>query len=285
MGDHRDYKKRIKSYAAQIKYVDSVFEAEICKPVEQRDEALLSECLDTLDYLHDSKRKLIAKLETESSTCVRMAYKRPRLVFATIIALVILLGTGVAQALGFRIWSALIHWDAGYLHVNYVPEEQEPFDPANGSSASENGIIVMDDGIVEPIDYLSVEDALSELDIEPMLPTYLPENIYIDRIYGYYGEGSKTLNIRYENQVKGESIFYSAMVIDESESTATVLLPGDGETHLYHENKGTTFILSQSDSIIYVTWTHGNIIYSIDANVSYAEVLNIVDMLAVYEKQ
>ena len=29
MGDHREYQKRIKRYDAQIKYVDSVFEAEI----------------------------------------------------------------------------------------------------------------------------------------------------------------------------------------------------------------------------------------------------------------
>lgn len=282
MGDHRDYKKRIKSYAAQIKYVDSVFEAEMFKPVEQRDEALLNECLDTLDYLHDSKRKLIAKLEAESSTCVRMAYKRPRLVLATIITLVILLGTGVTQALGLRIWSALIHWDAGYLHVNYVSTEQEPFDPANGSSASENGNTAMYDGIVEPIDYLSVEDALSELDIAPMLPTYLPEDLGVDKISGHCSNVSKTLIVFYANEL--HSLLFEVTDMHESESAATVALPNDKYTYETHESNGIVYTLSQVDSMVYVTWTNDYMIYTINTDLPYEEILPIIDSLEVYAK-
>lgn len=42
----------------------------------------------------------------------------------------------------------------------------------------------MDDGIIEPIDYPSIDDALNKLDIIPMLPMHLPDGFDVDRVYG-----------------------------------------------------------------------------------------------------
>lgn len=282
MGDHREYQKRIKRYDAQIKYVDSVFEAEICKPVERRDEALLNECLDTLDYLHDSRRKLIVKLEAESPACVRMAYKRPRLAFATSILLMLLLGTGVAQAIDFRIWTALIHWDAGYLSVNYVPEEEEAFDSANGSIINDNSITIMDDGIIEPIDYPSIDDALNKLDLIPMLPMHLPDGFDVDRVYGNCGKGGKVLNIVYKSEQ--HSLSYKVDEHLESESAVTVVLPDNKEEYKKYKRNSITYTLTQTGTMVYATWTNGYMIYTINTDLPYEEVLLIIDSLEVYTK-
>lgn len=283
MGDHRDYKKRIKSYAVQIKYVDSIFEAEICKPVEQRDESLMNECLDTLDYLHDSKRKLITKLEATCPAYVSTVYKRPRLVFATIITLVILIGTGVAQACGFRIWSALIHWDAGYLHVNYVPAERESFDPANiGNGNSESGIIVTEGEIIEQTDYVSIKEALSDLDVTPMLPTYLPNKFKAQAIQATCQPVSIRLIIDYKDEEN--QLIYEVVKINEPESASTVALPGDEDTYKTYESSGITYILSQTSTMVYATWTSGNMVYTLDTDLPYMEVLHIIDSLEVYAK-
>jgi hypothetical protein len=120
----REQKKRIKDCLSQLKYLDSVYAAEIKKPEAEQDADLLEECLETMSYLHDVVESLSRQTQNQRSGVGSRIVLR-RVAIVAIALAVLLIGMSVAEAAGFRVWSALIHWDSRYLHVTYVPEDQD----------------------------------------------------------------------------------------------------------------------------------------------------------------
>lgn len=278
MNGRRKYKNRIISYAAQIKRFENLFETEMSKSADVRDEALLLECLETLEFLHERIRMLDEMQRSEGH--IYPTAPRTRAAIAACVAIAVLLISGVAQALGFRVWSALIHWDAGYLNVNYVPESQGEL------NISEGGIIstpYMDNGEENAFDqYPTPEDALEALGITAMLPTNLPEEMALKRIIGDVSALRKSLIIDYASD--NHMLHYETNAYSETETAALVVLPGDESSYKTYESNGVTYLLSTvDDGTTYATWMDGNTVYSIATDLAYDKVFDFIDSIKIYE--
>ncbi|MBO4384831.1 MAG: hypothetical protein J5854_05380 [Clostridia bacterium] len=105
-----------KEYLRLVRRTETALRRELKKPDAERDAALVSECVESLSYY---RRELIA-LRRESSGF--SAVLRPALAAVLAVVFTFVVGASVAQAAGFRVWTAIFRHDAGYLRVDYVPE-------------------------------------------------------------------------------------------------------------------------------------------------------------------
>ena len=70
----------------------------------------------------------------------------------------------------------------------------------------------------------------------------------------------------------------------ESESAVTVVLPDNKEEYKKYKRNSITYTLTQTGTMVYATWTNGYMIYTINTDLPYEEVLLIIDSLEVYTK-
>ncbi|MBO4878889.1 MAG: DUF4367 domain-containing protein [Clostridia bacterium] len=103
-------------YLRLIRRAETALRRELRKPDAERDEVLVEECLETLSYC----RKQLAVSRTQ--TVRSFSFARAALTVAAVLVVTFALGATVAQAAGFRVWTAIFKHDAGYLRVDYVPE-------------------------------------------------------------------------------------------------------------------------------------------------------------------
>lgn len=107
---------RKSEYLRLIRRTETALRRELKKPDAERDEALVEECVETLSYC----RK---QLSAEKTHTVRsFTFARAALTVAAVLFVTFALGATVAQAAGFRVWTAIFKHDAGYLRVDYVPD-------------------------------------------------------------------------------------------------------------------------------------------------------------------
>lgn len=106
-------------YIKLIRRTNTALKRELKKPTDKQDLELIEESVESLAYY---KQELDALRDTKHSTLFALFLRRAAV---GLIALVLTFAVGatVAQAAGFRIWTAIFMRDAGYLRVDYVPEE------------------------------------------------------------------------------------------------------------------------------------------------------------------
>lgn len=109
-----------KEYLKLLRISNTQLKRELKKPAAEQDGELISECVESLAYyereLAELRREKAASRSGFSSVMRR----------AGVALLVIILSFSafatVSEAAGFRVWTAIIKQDAGYLRVDYVPE-------------------------------------------------------------------------------------------------------------------------------------------------------------------
>lgn len=108
-----------KEYLRLIRRTEAALRRELKKPDAERDSALVSECVESLSYYRSELSAL-----TKRSGSFRFAL-RPALAAVLAVVFTFVVGASIAQAAGFRVWTAIFRHDAGYLRVDYVPEVTE----------------------------------------------------------------------------------------------------------------------------------------------------------------
>lgn len=103
---------------------ERILDREIKKPLGKRDEALIGECEELMLYCAE-RQKVLSAEAAKSSPAPRLKLRRIG-VLAAVLLLLLALSATVAQAAGFRVWSALIHWDRNYLIVEYSDHRSDP---------------------------------------------------------------------------------------------------------------------------------------------------------------
>ena len=105
-------------YIKLLRIAKTELRAELKKPTALQDADLISECLESVAYYECE----IAELKKERAhRGFLRALGRAGAVFAALIICFAAFAT-VSEAMGFRVWTAIIKRDAGYLRVDYVPE-------------------------------------------------------------------------------------------------------------------------------------------------------------------
>lgn len=106
-----------KDHARLYARAKRLLEHELSKPSDKWDEAMIRECEETMLCCAEMQKKLEG--EREAKRAVPSLRARRALIIVLAVLAILLVSSVVAQAAGFRIWSALLHWDAGYLSVEY----------------------------------------------------------------------------------------------------------------------------------------------------------------------
>lgn len=132
-----------KEYAKLSAKAERILEKETKKAMGARDDALIDECMETLRYCNEREAAVkMEDLEKENGHSGGIKLKRAAIA-ACLVLVVLIISASVAQAAGFRVWSALVHWDKNYLSVNTAPTQEN--DPAQGQSVQNTGEIQGDE--------------------------------------------------------------------------------------------------------------------------------------------
>lgn len=109
-----------KEYRKLLRISNTQLKKELRKPASEQDGALISESLESIAFcekaLYESKRERAAS-RSGASLVLRRAG-------AALLVLILSFSAfaTVSEAAGFRVWTAIIKQDAGYLRVDYMPE-------------------------------------------------------------------------------------------------------------------------------------------------------------------
>lgn len=270
----REQKKRIKDCLSQLKYLDSVYAAEIKKPEAEQDADLLEECLETMTYLHDVVESLSRQTQIQRSG-VGSGIVLRRVAIVVIALAVLLIGMSVAEAAGFRVWSALIHWDSSYLHITYAPEDQEPLPSVGQHLGMESD--TEESGFDNEIVCDSLSEAIDALGTHVLLPSYIPAGM--EEAYVSYSESSanltsKDLTVLWENE--GNFIFYFVTIPGSSEWSTSFAYPQE-------DTSATKKVINEIEFIFVdnqVFWSNNIAVYRMETNLKDQELQSILSSLS-----
>ena len=108
-----EYKKLLRISNTQLK-------AELKKPEKEQDMQLVNECLENIAFCE----RELSLLRRERAASRGFSFGSLKKAGAALLVLAVSFAAfaAVSEAAGFRVWTAIIKRDAGYLRVDYVPE-------------------------------------------------------------------------------------------------------------------------------------------------------------------
>lgn len=184
----------LRRYARIEKSIEAEVFAQMNKPREQRDEAYIHESLETLSYVRETAQRLEAFHEVEAISYSGSRVRRLAIAATLTVAVLVSVG-GIAEALGVRVWNAIINRDLNYFQISYVPSTKYPpsLKPSTPAGESDGGRIKG-----EATKYPSLEKACEAVGFQPLLPSYLPEGMELNKPVKAYESGlSKRLALEY----------------------------------------------------------------------------------------
>lgn len=157
---------RSRDYAKLYNRAKRTLDCELSKPSEEWDEGLIEELEETMLYCAERKRVLYSEEKSSKGFLPSFRLRRALIVLVALLVTLTLSAT-IAQAAGFRVWSALIHWDINYLRVDY---------PGNPSSTPDDESIIASIAPIEESDAVTINfdsyDALlAYMDNRILLPS------------------------------------------------------------------------------------------------------------------
>ncbi len=111
-----------KDYAKLAARAKRILDRELSKPSREWDEALIRECEETMRLC--AGKGSAARDSVRAAKLPSFGLRKALIVMLSVLA-ALALSASVAQAAGIRVWSALLHWDAGYLMVDYPTQSTE----------------------------------------------------------------------------------------------------------------------------------------------------------------
>lgn len=264
----REQKKRIKDCLSQLKYLDSVYAAEIKKPEAEQDADLLEECLETMSYLHDVVESLSRQTQNQRSGVGSRIVLR-RVAIVAIALAVLLIGMSVAEAAGFRVWSALIHWDSSYLHITYVPEKQDELSNNVYQEGNESSDVT---GIIDEEFFCNtIDELVDRLNIQFLHPYYLPESMDTVFVSYYLPDDSQAeITIKWESESEYIMYYVSASLTQEKSISLAYRSENDNVSTIVINNTEYYVIDNQ------ISWVDGNCTYSLISNLSENEIERVL---------
>lgn len=107
-----------REYLDAIRRTNTALKAELRKKPELQDADLIAEYSESLLFYRRELEALRSRARSGSGA-LRFIRSSAAVLLAVIVTMA--LGSAVAQAAGFRIWTAIIKRDMGYLRVDYTP--------------------------------------------------------------------------------------------------------------------------------------------------------------------
>lgn len=128
-----------RDYAKLFERAKRILDREISKPSDECDEGLIEELEETMLYCAERKKVLLSEEKQSRRLQPSIKLRRALVIAVAVLASLAVFAT-VAQAAGFRVWSAIVRWDINYLRVDYtgnVTETPDDQDVSNGNEPVE----------------------------------------------------------------------------------------------------------------------------------------------------
>lgn len=154
-----------KDYARLYEKARRILDREISKPSDEWDEGLIEELEETMLYCAERKKVLYSEEKEKRRSQPSFGFRKVAVVVIAILTVLALSAT-IAQAAGFRVWSAIVHWDANYLRVDYSANPSD--NPEDDSAGTVKEPIEEEDAITTDFD--SFDDLISYVGDRVLLP-------------------------------------------------------------------------------------------------------------------
>jgi len=259
-------------YATTLEYAEQVLAQELNKTEGQRNADLIQECMQTIE---ETSRDADALMAAHGRRRPLLRWTRARRIAAMCIAaiLVLLLASGVAQALGFRVWSALLQWDNDLLSIHYVPEDYIP--PPDGPVEEGNPIVNEGgDGFVDALYFATMEEALTATGLSPRFPAP-PEGFTLTSVTGWIIDSGNQLDFTYTGE-DGTFVSVYIMAIMEGNATWSFFVPNATASEERTIN-GISYTIVISESLIFISWEHNGLAYGMDTTLPYDAVIEMLN--------
>lgn len=174
-----------REYRQQIAETKRILTQEMLREPCERDATFISECLETLEVLNKglgqlqsgNEYELISSQSREGSkqTKFNLANRFKNFysgssklakvgIFVVFMVATLSVMATITQAVGIRVWSAIVHWDANYLQFNYggFGDENPPIDETEDNVPHPE--IIISENKAESIEFSSFDDLNGYLD-------------------------------------------------------------------------------------------------------------------------
>ncbi len=232
-----------REYIKLLRRTETELRSELKKPEAEQDGALIDECLETLDYC----RSELASMRAPA----RGSYSFMRTALAAALALVFTfaVGASIAQAAGFRVWTAIFKQDAGYLRVDYVP----------ASTAAPTEAIVWTDEQKSFYDHRSFAEELTSKGFDPFFEEWQGYSFLEGSIRSTEGEYYSGYTMRSDN-----GYIRVRMIAKTVVDTTTSVWGLDSDIPTVHLTiNGIDAAYQSSADHAFATWQEGSRIYSV----------------------
>lgn len=247
-------------------------EEELMRPEGERDEQFIEDCFAAIDDL-----KAPSVIEGKKARYVRM----PKwAVAACTVVMALLIGLGIAEACGVRVWKALTSWDAGYLSMNYVAEDMQDDPSSFGGTLDDNVSASEETAKLFEETFDTPEEGAEALGIDVLLPGELPEGYELKEVIALDDEVIKNLLINYYDN--GER--WLSFNVTYLYGNGTVTNSGDAITGVSAIERytvdGQEFLVTDMSDYVRITWqTDENVIYIVSGTEDVETMKQIVSTM------
>lgn len=262
-----------RDYARLFERAKRILDHEFSKPSAEWDEGLIEELEETMLYCAERKKVLYSE---EQSKRLQPSFKLRR-AFVIVIAVFafLVLSASVAQAAGFRVWSAIVHWDLNYLRVDYTgnsAEKPEDQDVIHGSTPTEeaDAITVDFDSYDVLVAYMGdrvlFPSEIDGLEFISAIVTEDEESALLHAVYQFHGDF-----VVIDNTISKSAEHDTVTVVDQDDSAYD-----DVYTRIVC---GTECLLGLKDEKTYCSFVYNFVVYSIISNAGQENCISIVESI------
>ena len=255
-------RKRLLKKQAQKLYrsADAIYWHEMSKPRAERDEALMSECLQTMRQssailFGGTNRTVLSPLHSLrwAAACC-----------AVIIALAAA-STGLAYAKGINLWSFLFNHSDDGITIQGTTGDGENVGTVDFDSVPNN------DGQ----ECSNLKEAEEMLGINPLKLDLTNTTLMIDNIYIFKSDVMMELSVTYTDQA--DCLDYTVQVYNGDANTAfTTDILGSFDKVETYDISGMQIYTATCDEESALSWTDGEYVYQISASLALDDVLDII---------
>ena len=261
-----------KHYAKLHARAKRILDRELSKPSDKWDEALISECEETMLYCAEMQKSLAGEKNEATRTTPSPRAKRA-IIIALAVLTVLLVSSAVAQAAGFRIWSAIVHWDLDYLKVSYGGYYQDPPDAGSQNGGKPDHPVPAEEETEEYMLY-SVDDIRAILGDEALYPK---ADLVLNKALLQRTEGVWVLNSEYSHPDGSVFMCVTKVATNDPEHAYIGSINNGNFSEVYEKSiNGTDCVFGTSDDESVCNFTYGLAVYSISGDVDVQHMEDIV---------
>lgn len=260
-----------KDHARLYARAKRLLEHELSKPSDKWDEAMIRECEETMLCCAEMQKKLEG--EREAKRAVPSLRARRALIIVLAVLAILLVSSVVAQAAGFRVWSAVVHWDLDYLRVSYGGYYQDPPDAGSQNGGKPDHPVPAEEETEEYRLY-SVDDIRAILGDEALYPK---ADLVLNKALLQRTEGVWVLNSEYSHPDGSVFMCVTKVATNDPEHAYIGSIHNGNFSEVYEKSiNGTDCVFGTSDDESVCNFTYGLAVYSISGDIELQQMEDIV---------